>query len=300
MINSLKLFPICLILFICNFSLAQNKNPYKKNLGKADSLASIGQYDKAIIYYEKAIQLQPENITSNEKRELYNDLTKKYAFIGLFEEAQKRTRELFFENLRPEDQEVFLLAGSCLLGVYEALQENYTEALNFNVIHEAMLAGSPNYSSNRHCTFRILTLAGKQKDAINQLQFLLEQNPDPQYIIWLTYLYEKQGNQKMADAFKNKLKEVENMINSGTLKNYDESLLKYGLALISVLKDDHVSAVEYLQSAYELGNKEYYWWKNFNPILRELESNSEYRKLMDKMKEEIDQMRTQYLKSQSN
>lgn len=85
------------------------------------------------------------------------------------------------------------------------------------------------------------------------------------------------------------------MSEAGKIEGYDEGLVLYGLGMMEVIKDNHKKAIEYLNRSYEAGNKQYYWWKNFNPMFHELEQYSDYQDLMKRMKSDIDQMRESYL-----
>lgn len=304
MINYFKLYTVSFFLICWTYNFAQHKDPngFNEILNKADKLSGQGNYDEALVLYEKAVQIIPDTISLFERSNLYNSLTKKYAHLGLFDEARKRTRELYFQNLDIANKEYLIIDGSCLMGAYEALEGDYNSALDFNVIYLAMVneVNEDEIIYSKNCAYRIHALAGKQEQSINQLQELLEQNPRPEYFLWLTYLLQERGAESMVEQLLPKLEQVKQMSETGKIEGYDEGYVLYGLGMMEVIKGDHEKAIDYLKKSYLAGNKEYYWWKNFNPMFHELEEYSEYQDLMSKMKADIDQMRKNYLDSKSS
>lgn len=71
--------------------------------------------------------------------------------------------------------------------------------------------------------------------------------------------------------------------------------MEYELGVYSILNGNHQEAITHLPQTYEAGNKEYYWWKKFNPFFQELESYPGYQNLMKEMKADIERMRENYL-----
>lgn len=299
MFNQIHLYTICCVLFFIPNSFSQKSSQnFQEILNEANKLSSNGNYDKALVLYEDAVQIIPDTISTLNRIKLYNSLTKKYAFLGLFDEARKRTRELYFQDLEIENKELLKIDGSCLLGAYEAMEGDYQSALDFNVVYLSIVKEYEDYS--KHCAYRIHALAGKEEQSIDQMQELISRNPRPEYFLWLTYLLQEKGADEMVQQLLPKLDQIKQMSESGQIEGYDEGTIFYGLAMMEIIKDDHQKAIEYLKKSYDAGNKQYYWWKNFNPMFHELESYSEYQNLMEKMKSDIDQMRENYLKSKAS
>lgn len=258
-------------------------------VSQADSLSRAGVYDQALEIYEKALDAEPDSV------HIYNRLTKKYAFLGLFDQANTRTRELFFKNPGPSNQEWLYLEGSCLLGVYEALEGNLETALNFNVIHLAYLRQQGKYPPN--CAYRIHALAGHYKESKAQLDELIRVSTganQAMYIIWAIYVERKLGNTERANHLMQQVEQIRNAIEAGQIDYPDKSMLQYGLGLIAALEGDKKRAVTKLRRAYEMGNKQYYWWKNFNPILDGMEGEPAYEELISQIQSDIKQMKERY------
>lgn len=292
MSNYFQLYTISFFLFLIPHSFAQQiELNFNDILSEADELSSKGKYDEALLLYENAVQIVPDTISIMDRKMLYNKLTKKYAYLGLFDEAKKRTRELFFGNEDIPNQDWLHSEGTCLFNVYEALQENYINAMNFSAAFLAL----PDNEGLYHCVFRTYALAGYNSEAMAQLAQLLERYEDPLYILYLTYLSKVNGDIEMTEKLMQKVQQIKALVESGKMKKYDERVLKYGLAMVAVLEDDHKEAINYLKESYKLGDKRYYWWKNFNVIFQELENYPEYQELLGKMKSDIDQMRENYL-----
>jgi tetratricopeptide (TPR) repeat protein len=302
MVNYFQLYTICFSLFFALNGFAQQNSSqnFYEILSEADNLSLKGDYDKALVLYEDAVQIIPDTISTIARVNLYNSLTKKYAFLGLFDEARKRTRELFFQNLDIANKEYLIIEGAGLMGVYEAFEGDYNSALDFSVISVALALLNQEKAVAKHGSFRINALAGKQEQSINQLQELFEQNPRPEYLIWLTYLLQEKGADKMVQQLLPKLDQLKQMSEAGKIEGYGEGAVLYGLAMGEVINGDHEKAIDYLRKSYSAGNKEYYWWKNFNPMFHELEQYSDYQDLMKRMKSDIDQMRESYLESKAS
>lgn len=300
MINYFKLYAVSFFLFCWTYNFAQQKEPngFNEILNRAEKLSGQGNYDEALVLYEEAVQIIPDTISIFERMDLYNSLTKKYAFLGLFDEARKRTRELYFQNLNVENKEYLKIEGSCLLGAYEALEGDYNSALDFNVIYLAIINEQELFP--KHCAFRIHALAGKEEQSISQIQELMAKNPRPDYLLWLTYLLQKRGAESMVEQLLPKVEQLKQMAENGKIEGFDEGAVLYGLGMMEVINGNHEKAIDHLKKSYSAGNKEYYWWKNFNPMFHELEEYSEYQDLMSKMKADIDQMRENYLDSISS
>lgn len=303
MIKFFRLFAICtfLLLTASSYSQTENSAGFNSLLIQADSLSNEGIYDEALILYEEALKIEPTSLNLDHKRRFYNSLIKKYAYLGLFEDAEKRNRELLlnFEGEETNNQIHLEIEASCLSAVIESFKKNYNKALDFVLLSEAL-----NRSSNAFpyllCPYRVYMLSGHKNEAREQLKILLAAEPqNPYYLLYSAFLEKEAGNNEKFSQLMETLTQLKKVVDAGQT-SWSKGKIEYLLAIYSILQDKDSEAVAHLRKAYEAGNKQYYWWKNFNPFFRQLETKEAYQKLIGEMKSDIDQMRENYLQSKSS
>lgn len=295
----INLLFVVILLFVSlpAFSQLPNQEAYDRDknfefyIQQAQSYDMAGIYDSALVAYEKAHRLKPGNT------EIFNPLTKKYVFLGLFEDAKTRLRELFIDYPEGSDKEMMVWTGSCLTGFYEALEGDYDTALNFTAISMKVTDDIGRY----HCAFRVMTAAGAYEKAAQYIDTLLAERSDPrqvvQYAVWGKYVADQLGDPQKAEEYEQMATQIRLAYEQGAFQGMDGPLLRYYLGLIHITEGNLDKAITELRNAYEMGNKEYYWWSNINPILDQLEGMPAYVQLMQEMKSDIDRMRTRYLKT---
>lgn len=268
-----------------------NENDYEFFVQQAQAYDAAGIYDSALVAYEKAYEAEPD------REEIYNPLTKKYVFLGLFDEATTRLRELYINH--PEeaehDHEYMVWSGTCLMGFYEALRGDYETALNFTEISVA----SSDIFGRYHCAMRVMTAAEKYDKAAFYIDTLNTVRNTPshmvQYGTWGHYVESRRGNAAKAKEYLSNLIQLRQAFEQGAFREEDGPQTRYYLALIYLAEGNEDKAIEQLRNAYEMGNRQYYWWTNINPMLDELEGIPAYDELMKEMKADIDRMRQRYL-----
>ena len=306
MINFFRLFAICTFLFFTtnHYSQENNSSEFENLFNEAKRLSEEGEYEKALYSFEKAVEIEPENIEISKRLNLYNSLVKKYLFLGLFEEAEKRNRELFFRTqgeVVDKDQIYLDLEGSCLLAVSESLQKNYSKALDFILLFQSINKRTETYTIEK-CPYRVYALAGFKDKARNILENDLKKDPqNPYYLLWQAYLEKEAGNMEKFNFLMKQLSQLKKAVDAGQIdSSWSQGKIEYLLAIYSVLQDQDKEAISHLEKAYQAGLKEYYWWRNFTPFFQELESYKEYNKLLEEMKADIDNMKENYLQSKSS
>lgn len=272
---------------------APNPGTFEFYQQQATAYSIAGIYDSALVAYEKAYELD------SRREEIYNPLTKKYVYLGLFDRATTRLRELYINH--PEDMdhdhEDLILGGTCLMGFYEALRGDYQTALNFTEISVA----NSDQIGRYHCAFRVMTAAEKYDKAATYLDTLYSVRQDPviriQYAVWGHFVETKRGNTVKANQYLTYVKQIYEAYEQGELEVKEGPMTQYFIGIVYLTLGDKKKAIQELKKAYRMGNKQYYWWTNINPILNQLEDYPEYRQLMEQMKSDIDRMRNRYLQS---
>jgi tetratricopeptide (TPR) repeat protein len=289
---------ICLIalffsfqIFEANAQSAQNVAEGENLIKEANTFWANGEYDKAIILYETILEENPEQVM------LYENLIKAYAYLGMFETAKKRAKELY--GMDPDDP--MMIGGeNCRLALINTMQDKNEEALKAvdemtRVMDPAMIfPGAPT------CSFMFQTKAGKYEEAWSNIEKLLEVKDAGLwrnlFLVYGAFVSEKMGKSERGQQLLSEFEQnLEMMQKSGAL----EAAAKEGGAEVFKFMADYYAytgepekAIASLQQHYEAGGRQYYWIKYVSPFLTQLKDNPHYLAILDNMKEDIEKMRS--------
>lgn len=286
-----KFLILALLVFFFNakiFSQSEDINEAEKaQLRKADSLWTINEFDKAILEYEKFLDSKP-----HEYARVRINLVKAYAYLGMFKAAEKRAKELYGidSELRGEN---------CRLGLIYTMQNRNDDALR--AVNEMLSISDLNrvFPGSPTCAMFFQTKAGEYEDAANYIYKIIEEAPGEaklQFMLYASYLEQQLGNPQKAKAILDQVTaSVDQLEKNGTmdilLNQPGGSRYYVHLAELKLLEGKKEIALDYLQKAYENGDRYYYWIKNVSPFFEKIEDNSEFTAVLDDMKKDIDEMR---------
>ena len=260
-------------------------------INQANSLWVEGKYDKAIILYENILEEDPKQI------HLYENLIKAYAYLGMFDMAKKRAKELYG---RDSEDPMMIGGEKCRLALIYTMQNQSDEALRaVNKMVEVMdsrmiFPGAPT------CAMFFQTKAGEHEKAAANLDKILQVKDAGLmkyvFLLYAAYVNEKLGNIEKSEKLMASLKEgIDFLRNSGTLEQLTN---QPGAAHIyMILADYHAyrgeeeKALEYLKKHYSVGGRQYYWIEHVSPFLTTIKDNPQYVSILNTMKEDIEKMR---------
>lgn len=141
---------------------AEIKNIYLEYNNIADIYFSLGKYDKAVTYYEKALDY-PETYWS-----IYYKLAKTYVFLNNWKKAEEMYKVILERDPDNSTVKSSLAYISAMKGNLKESEEIYSQLINDFPSEQSYLV---NYIS-------ILILDKKNPEAITNLQLLKERFPD--------------------------------------------------------------------------------------------------------------------------
>lgn len=276
--------------FLANAQSVQKVEERSDIVKQANILWAKGEYDKAIILYEKILEDNPD------QNLLYENLIKAYAYLGMFETAKKRANELYGQN---PDNPMMIGGEYCRLALINTMQGNNEKALKAvdamaKVMNPAMVfPGAPT------CSFMFQTKAGKYEAAWANLDKLLKVKDAGLwrnlFLLYGAYVKEKLGEKEKSEQLLSELeKNINIMHKSGAM---EAAAKEVGAEFFKVMADYYAyigekgKALSSLQQHYEVGGKQYYWIKFVSPFLTKLEGTPQFVAILDKMKKDIVKMR---------
>ncbi len=229
---------------------------------------------------------------------LYQNLVKAYAYLGMFETAEERAKELYGQY--PDDAR--MIGGElCRLGLIYTMQNRNDEAVRavgemIEIADPAMVfPGAPT------CAFWFQTKAGEYEKASTNIEKLLKvENAGTWryiFLMYAAYVNEKLGDSEKSQRYLSELRQgMEMMQSSGALQSVNKEqgaaeIFKYLADYYAFIGEDE-KAIASLQQHLNAGGRQYYWIKNISPFSSELKENPEYLDILSKMKEDIDRMRS--------
>lgn len=282
---------ICLLILIVSFQFfkanaqsVENVEGEDNFINQANTAWAEGEYDKAIILYENILDEQPE------QKELYENLVKAYAYLGMFDKAEERAGELYKGGI----------GENCRYGLIFTMQNRTEEAQK--AVADMMTFAEPGqyFPGAPTCAFMFQTKAGEYEKAWANIEKLLEvENAGTWrylFLLYAAYVNEKLGNSEKSQQYLSEMRQgLEMMQSSGALqsviKDEGAEMFKYFADYYAFIGEDE-KAIASLQQHLDAGGRQYYWIKNVSPFSSELKENPEYLDILSKMKEDIDRMRS--------
>ena len=279
--------------FLSSFAIgvyAQNSEldeSINKRIQQADSLWTANEYDKAILKYEEFLKANPD-----EYEKVRIKLIKAYAYLGMFETAEARAKELYGIDSELRGEYCRLALIYTMQNRNELALEVVDEMLGISDL-EKVFPGSPT------CAMFFQTKAGDYEDAYKYIYKIVEKAEGDQklfFLLYASYLEQQLGNKEKSQAILDRVSaRVKELKESGLMKdllNQPGGFRYYvHLAELKALHGEGDKALEYLERAFENGDRYYYWIKNVSPFFTKYEDNPRFKNLMEAMKIEIDRMR---------
>jgi len=303
MIFRIALLTLILGLHINSFGYTQNTFPnsdnnYEQEKAKADSLYANHKFDEAIPIYESLLEESTERVS------LYEPLTKSYAYLGMFEEAEKRTSELYL-SMASEDlgeTDLFRSSAHCRYALFKTMQKEYEQSLAH--VDSMIVYSAPEmiYPGAPACAVRFETRAGAYKRAARHVDLLLKNTSganQAQYLTWAIYVAREFGQAELERALMQQVESTMQLLENGDIQ-ISESLASAGItnkdlyvwfAEVYALQGQIADAVNSLQQAHEAGHMGYYRWKNEVPMFDALKESVAFKELLANMEQDIEKMR---------
>ncbi|MHA6279367.1 tetratricopeptide repeat protein [Salinimicrobium sp. CAU 1759] len=290
----LKVF-LTLIFFLqffgANAQIAQNTEEKENLIKEANTHLAKGEFDKAIINYEIILEENPE------RKALYENLVKAYAYLGMFETAKKRANELYGAD---PDNPMMIGGENCRLALINTLEKKNDEALEAIEEMEKVMDPEMIFPGAPTCSFMFQTKAGEYEEAWANIQKLLEVKDAGVwrnlFLLYGSYVTGKLGKSEKSQQLLSELNgNLDMMKKSGAL----EAVTKEGGAEVLKFMADYYmylgqpeKAIASLQKHYEIGGRQYYWIKYVSPFLTPLEGNPHFVAILERMEEDIQEMRS--------
>ncbi|MBN7810455.1 tetratricopeptide repeat protein [Algoriphagus sp. H41] len=257
------------------FDIATSYNPnFSEAIG---NLASIhfaqGRLLDAIELQKKSIQLGPKSYLP------YQNLGWIYKILGDFEQAHFWFEKSLEQNRNPTTYELSAIAY---------LEEGNRE----KALQRAKKISGLDYGDKE---LGYIYFYLDQKDsALHYFRRVLAEYDGhhyPKYTsvpIAYSYLLEQAGNHKLADSILNEITQVKTEAIS---LGYEDYYLALDLATIYAVRARPSESMKYLEIAFERGWRDHFFTEH-NPIFQELRDDERYKKILGKIRAELDETRS--------
>jgi tetratricopeptide (TPR) repeat protein len=297
-------FLLCVLLGV-PVALAQSADgePPTDDLTKrVHALTGAGQFGEVVLTLEGALAEDPHRAL------LYQPLVKNYAYLGLFDHAERRTRDLYFENdhptLNPEDLRG---GGHCRLALIHTMQGERKETLAHVDSMLALADPDQIYPGAPTCASYFEASWGEHDRAAERYEQILGATSGivrADFLPWAVHVHREAGNHERADEMMAEIVALRQALEAGLL---DDAIAQASeeaggggtqqethkwMAQVHVLQGNEEEAVASLRRAYEAGAlMRYHWWKAINPVLRPLHDTPAFEELLADMEADIAPMR---------
>lgn len=288
-----------IFLFASLLSVTGNTNDVSFDHTDAAQLMEQTKYAETIIAAEKALADNPNKIG------LFEPLTKSYSYLSLFDEAEQKTQELYFES--GSEHPLLPVNGYCRYALFYTMQEQREPALK--AVEQMLKHETPGniYPGAPTCSVFFDTRWGNYERAEHNLQRVIQAAPELDGLIflpWLVQVKKQLGKAAEAQQIMAQLVQTRMAMDSGAMDEKiaaaangastkgTQQIIQNWRAQVLLLEGKTDQALAAMQKAYEAGALfRYHWWKTINPIFAEVRSKEVFQRLMEQMEEDIELQR---------